>query len=665
MKKIVNILLDVPLNQSFSYSSEENIVVGSRVLVEFRKNQVVGFVWQNNVDIKSLTFDIKKLKPIIKVFDEVLDNKIIKLVKFIANYYHYPIGQTLFTCIPSLLRKPQTYTLKLEDNKLLKLKAPKVVQKIHLNNEQQSVIAAIKQHLEAFYPAVLYGITGSGKTEVYLELIESVLLKGKQVLVLVPEINLTPQLLSRFKRRFSNVKMQILTSSSSGLSRLKGYYNAQNGEAQIIIGTRLAVFTPFKNLGIIIVDEEHDQSFKQYDGLRYSARDVAVLRASSMKIPVILGSATPSLETIYNIKLKKYELYKLTNRAVETARLPQIKLLDLKTYPPNEGITDIALENIKKCLDNKELSLVFINRRGFCPVITCYECNWISTCNNCSVNMVYHSSTKELKCHHCGISKKIPRTCPNCNNPYLQAIGQGTQKVEEILNQKFPQARISRIDQDTTKGKASWEKLYNKIYNNEVDILVGTQMMAKGHDFHNLTLVVGLNLDSGLYSYDFRSTELLFTQLMQVSGRAGRGDKEGLVLLQTNFPKNELYQYLINHDFAGFANYLMLQRKSLNVPPYSNYVLLRASSSKIKSAMDFLLEVENLANKIKTNDINIFSPVPAIIQKLKKKERAQILIQSNDRNKLHIFLDKLIVEVNNIKNKNMVIWHLDVDPLEL
>lgn len=718
------VTVDVPLNKTFIYTSQVELPIGKRVLVEFITKRIVGFIWES-LSIEKVDYDLDKIKPILGTFDEILPADIIRLVEFTSEYYHCPIGQTLFTAIPVLFRKAkkiavnhytnvrliapnhpifnnklsvkhkQVYSLlqtsnissriikdivggsykqllnKWADLRVIDFTDIKPAETIIgsklllLNEQQKSVSDSISAGFGGYMPTILYGITGSGKTEVYLDLIAKVLQSGKQVLVLVPEINLTPQLLDRFKQRFFNINMHILTSSVSDRDRVLGYLEAQLGYSQIIIGTRMAVFTPFASLGLIIVDEEHDLSFKQNEGLRYNARDLAVYRANIHKIPVILGSATPSLESLYNYKLKKYALFKLTVRGVVGAVLPQIKLLDINHAELFDGLTGKALEAIRIRLANQELSLIYINRRGYAPVISCYECGWVSRCRHCSSNMVYHNSTKILKCHHCGLSCKLPKACPKCNSLYLQTIGQGTQKVEEILAQYFPDARILRVDHDTTTNKKSWDILYDNVRNNKVDILIGTQMLAKGHDFPNLTLVIGLNLDSGLYSYDFRATELLFIQLMQVSGRAGRGGKPGEVILQTAYPEHELYKFLLKHDFAGFANYLLKQRKLLSLPPYTFYVLFRASSKNIETTMDFLVKVATIMQQNVIGGVNVFSAVPCVMQKLKGKERGQILCSATKRTVLHDFIDKVAPLINSIKFKSDILCHFDVDPFEI
>jgi primosomal protein N' (replication factor Y) len=723
-----NVVFDLGITQAFTYNSEVEVNLGNRVLVEFHNKEAVGFVWQE-VLADSINYDINKIKPILLRFDQQLVPSIIDLVEFASQYYHYQLGQTLFTAIPSLLRKNQPITIEPSQSyqlaKPLELRAvkkltPKIAQlyqlfvtnqvidhdmvkqmvgvtcsrllnkwladgiitivnranslpikqtktnsTLNLNSEQMVVVEEIVNQLHQHVVAILYGITGSGKTEVYLSIISAVLDKNLQVLVLVPEINLTPQLLSRFNKRFPSVALHVLTSDVTPQDRLAGYIEAQTGTKQIIIGTRLSVFTPFKNLGLIVVDEEHDLSFKQNDGLRYNARDLAVYRAKYHNIPIILGSATPSLETLYNYKLKKYILYKLTQRGVGGAVLPKIRLVDIRNQALEDGLSPEVVEAIAKRLANQELILVYINRRGYAPVVSCYDCGYVCKCKNCSMNLVLHTGLNRLKCHHCGFSVMVPSTCFKCGSNHIEALGRGTQKIEEKIGQLFPNAKIMRIDQDTTSKKAAWDALYRKIDNNQVDILVGTQMLTKGHDFHNLTLVVGIDLDNGLYSYDFRAMEYLFVQLMQVSGRAGRGLKAGEVLLQTRYPEHDLYTFLQQHDFSGFANYLLKQRKQFLLPPYVHYALFRASSSKLDYTMLFLNKVHKLLVAKPSNLVVVFNPVASVIKRLKNKERGQLLISANNRQQLHQFIEWALPQIEKIKHKKDLAWHIDIDPIEM
>ncbi len=667
---ILNIALDVPLGNEFSYTHDTDLPIGTKVTVEFINKICSGFIISRLENIADLPCSIEKLKPILKVWtaEYTIPQEILSLVKFSSKYYHYPLGQSLFTALPKYMRSSIEHEQAFKTTKPHKSGKSDEIQ-IALNTDQQNIVDKISENFASFYPSLIYGITGSGKTEVYLELIAKILSQGKQILVLVPEINLTPQLMQRFTRRFPEVNMHILHSAINDKKRFTAWQESLLGKTSIIIATRLGVFTPFDNLGMIIIDEEHDGSFKQNEGLRYHARDIAIWRAKQLNIPIILGSATPSLETLYNYHQNKLHLFKLDKRAVANAHLPQIQLINLNHQPQHNGLSILAINKIQECLSRNEMALIFLNRRGYAPIISCYECGWVSSCKHCSTKLVYHghNGKKHLKCHHCGYSTKPPLACPKCNNPYLHTIGQGTQKMEETLAKLFPQAKVTRVDQDTTNTKAAWDKLYNKINNNEVDILLGTQMLAKGHDFHKITLVVAVNIDSGLHSYDFRASEDMYQQLTQVAGRAGRGDKAGTVLLHTYYPQHELYQYLLNHDFNAAVNFLMLQRRQLHLPPYSYYAILKASASNITKVMDYLNQtftlLQQLLQQMKLSHTNVYQPVPAVMQRLKNRERGQILIQSKDRQELHALLKNLADKP--IKQGNNIHFVIDVDPYEV
>lgn len=664
MKFAVNLALDLPLHQTYSYLSLEPLANGVRVMVEFRGKEQIGFVISCQPVAQFKDYSVLKLKPIrqISPAEFSLPPHLIQLCEFAAKYYHHPLGSTLFCALPALLRKAGIPLLKPAKSKKLDNKASDTDTPPPLNPEQQSVLTRLQTHLNHYHVGVLYGITGSGKTEVFLHLIALVLTQGQQVLVLVPEINLTPQLAQRFKQRFPQAKINIMNSEISNKQRLNTWLEAKNGQAELILGTRLSVFTPFTNLGLIIVDEEHDDSFKQNDSLRYHARDLAVWRAKQAQVPIILSSATPSLETLYNFKLGKFALYTLTTRAIKTAQLPQIELINLHHNPPNSaGISPAALAKLKACLARQELALVFINRRGYAPSISCYECGWVSACHSCSSKLVYHHAHKHLKCHHCGYQTKVPLVCPICQNQYLHTIGQGTQKLEEYLATQFPQAHIRRVDRDTTTSKNAWQKLYQEIDN--LDILVGTQMLAKGHDFARLTLVIGLNLDNALFSYDFRASAVMFNTLTQVSGRAGRATAPGTVLLQTNYPDHPLYKFLKDHDFNGFINYTLHERQQHGLPPFSHYALLKISCPSEAKLTASLKKLRELSKQITLPaEVHLFPPLPAVMLKLHNKFRGQMLISSKNRSNLHHYLTQLSPHLTNLTGCSLA---LDVDPVEL
>lgn len=669
--QIVAVAINVPLRKLFYYTinqdtqfenKENNQLIGSRVKVPFGRNNkvTIGVVISTDCDLGN-----KKSKLILKniqvVYKEQLTTEILYLLNFVSNYYHYPIGQTIFSAIPKAYKQDKFINYIFQDSEIYN-KLDKN-NNICLSDNQLNISKEIINNLGKFSVNVIYGVTGSGKTEVYMEVIKAVIATNRQVLILVPEINLTPIFLERFKNKFQNYIIGILTSGVSEKERLKSYIEAQWGISNIIIGTRIAVFAQFKSIGLIIIDEEHDPSFKQNDNLRYNARDVGIVRAKIENIPIILGSATLSVETLYNYKKKNYNFYKLEQRAIADAKLPQIKIIDMNN--DNSIISNEVVEAIEKRIVSNEISLVFINRRGYSAHICCYACGYLFMCKNCSVNMVYHRSSKQLKCHYCLYQINLPEFCTKCNSQNLQTFGQGTQQIEELLFNKFKTAKILRIDQDSVGNKKNWRQIYKKINENAVNIIVCTQMLSKGHDFHNITLVVALNVDGGFFSYDFRALEHTFAQLIQVAGRAGRGSKNGEFFLQTKYPNHELYQYLVNYDYLGFVNFVLYKRKIFGLPPYTYFVMLRASSKKINKAMDFLTKTSSISMKFKPQNVKMYRPIPSILQRLKNQERAQVLISSFDRNSLHYYLDNLISLIESSFPKYDIKYHIDIDPLEI
>jgi primosomal protein N' (replication factor Y) len=530
-----------------------------------------------------------------------------------------------------------------------------------LTSAQKNAVDEIASRISRFDTWLLHGVTGSGKTEVYLQLIALMLRQGRQTLVLVPEINLTPQLEAVFRARFPAMRLISLHSGLNPSERATGWLQAQHGDAEIVLGTRLAVFTPLPNLGLIIVDEEHDTSFKQQDGLRYSARDVAIFRGKQAGVPVILGSATPSLESYYNAINGRYLRLQLPSRAVKNATLPQVRCIDTRVAKTENGLSAPLISALEKSLALNQQSLVFINRRGYAPVLLCRSCAWTASCNRCASRLVVHLSEKKLRCHHCGHQERFPANCPECGDQDIAPFGHGTQRVEAALSHRFPHARIMRIDRDSTRRKDAWQKMLNDIHGQRVDILIGTQILAKGHDFPNLSLVCALNSDVSLFSTDFRASERLFAQLMQVAGRAGRGDIPGEVLIQTEFPGHPLYHALCRHDYDSMARTVLAERKLARFPPFIYQVLLWAEAPKIDLALAFLTDAAALAATPK--DIEIFDPVPAQMARLKGMERAYLLVQSGSRNKLQKFLGEWRVPLDALPARK-VRWALDVDPLE-
>ena len=538
-----------------------------------------------------------------------------------------------------------------------------------LTGEQQQAVDAVNE-AQGYACFLLHGITGSGKTEVYVHLMHDVLQPcpeigrrgGGQVLLLVPEINLTPQLEHYFHSRFPDVNLVSLHSGLSEGERLHNWQQAQSDAAQIVLGTRLSVFAELPRLALIIVDEEHDSSFKQQDGLRYSARDVAIFRASQRGVPIVLGSATPSLESYHNAQSGRYRMLKLTGRALAEARLPAMRCINTNQTVMHHGISENLLREIEQRIARREQSLLFINRRGYAPVLMCTGCGWLSGCKHCAGKMVLHLNDKRLRCHHCGYQLQVPHACPSCGDADLHPVGSGTQRVESVLQERFPDARILRVDRDSTRNKRAWQAMRERIHANDVDILVGTQMLAKGHDFPALTLVGVLNPDSALYSSDFRAAEKLFAQLAQVAGRAGRADKPGEVIIQTAFPDHPLYRALQSHDFDGWAASQLAERQMAGFPPFVYQAMLRAEGKSETGVYAFLNQARAAAVELR-QPVEVFGVVPAALSRRANHIRAQLLIQSAKRKDLQQFLRNWQPLLDALPAQKLR-WSLDIDPLE-
>lgn len=563
-----------------------------------------------------------------------------------------------------------------------------------LNDEQMQAVASITKDIHAFRAWLLHGITGSGKTEVYIRLMQHVLQQtdaqtnadqnpsykshGAQILVLVPEINLTPQLEARFRARLPQFTLVSLHSSLSESERLHHWLLAQSGAAQIIIGTRLSIFTPLPHLKLIIIDEEHDSSYKQQDSMRYHARDVALVRAKRLNIPVVLGSATPALESWYNAvgnqaqsdkatsnqnQANKYGLLSLKQRAVTAAQLPQIDCIDTTKVNLQQGLTPQLIAGLRLRLARKEQSLLFINRRGYSPVLLCSACHWIAACTRCSSKLVVHLGQRKLRCHHCGHEQKIPNQCPSCGDADLHPTGHGTQRLEQTLAQLLPTARIARVDRDSISRKHALIDILDRVHNQEIDILVGTQMLAKGHDFPNLTLVGVIDTDSALHSPDFRASERLFAQLMQVAGRAGRADKAGQVIIQTAFPDHALFNALRRQDYESYANDLLQEREQVQFPPYVFMALLRAEANDYALVQQFLQFAFEQARSL-SSDVLVYDPVRPQMERLKGMERGHVLMQASHRPALQKLLKHLVSKIRSQSIAAKVRWAVDVNPLE-
>jgi len=530
-----------------------------------------------------------------------------------------------------------------------------------LTPAQQQVVDAVAQS-HGYGCFLLHGVTGSGKTEIYVHLMHRMLQQGGQVLLLVPEINLTPQLENYFRSRFPDAELVSLHSGLADGERTQNWLRAQSGSARIVLGTRLAVFTPLPQLALVIVDEEHDASFKQQDGLRYSARDVAIFRANQRGVPIVLGSATPSLESYYNAQSGRYRLLRLTGRALAAAQLPTVRCINTSNAFMQHGISEQLLTALELRLQRGEQSLVFINRRGYAPVLMCTACGWLSGCPNCAGKLVLHLQNRRLCCHHCGHQERVPHACPSCGDADLQPVGIGTQRVESALQERFPEARILRVDRDSTRNKGTWKAMRQQIHDEEVDILVGTQILAKGHDFPNLTLVGVLNPDSALYSSDFRASEKLYAQLSQVAGRAGRADKPGEVLIQTAFPDHPLFRALREHDYDAWAKILLAERQSAGFPPFVYQVLLRAEGKEEGGVFSFLRQAREAATGLALA-VEIYGVVPAAMPRRANHSRAQILVQCESRKLLQQFL-RAWKPLLDVLPAQKLRWSLDIDPLE-
>ena len=532
-----------------------------------------------------------------------------------------------------------------------------------LNADQQKASDEIQTAFGKFQPFLLYGITGSGKTEVYFDAMAKVLAQGRQVLFLLPEINLTPQLLKRVENRFADVPTAVLHSQMAAGKRTQDYLRAMLGQAKLVIGTRLAVFTPLPDVGLIVVDEEHDGSFKQDNELRYHARDLAVWRAKQSGCPVVLGSATPSLESWHKAQSGAYRLLQLTERAHAAAQLPQVDILNVGRLKLDNGFSPQALQLLKQNFEAGGMSLVYLNRRGFAPALFCGDCGHTFGCPNCSAKMVLHQRARQLRCHHCDHREPIPFKCPDCGNQDLTAVGHGTQRVEETLRAFLPKAAVVRVDRDSTAHKNDWADLYRRIADNEIDILVGTQMLAKGHDFARLNLVIVLNADGSLYSADFRAPERLFAELMQVSGRAGRADKPGKVLIQTQLPEHPVFAAVKAQDYAVFAENELNERQMFAMPPFGFQTAVRADAPRVADAMEFLNAAKETLAPLLPESVSQFGAAPMLMVRLAERERAQIFLESTSRQDLHRAVS-LWVQVLQQNRDGKIRWSVDVDVQE-
>ncbi|MCL6414961.1 primosomal protein N' [Aestuariirhabdus sp. Z084] len=699
---------------------------GVRIAVPFGNRTLIGVLIEQP-EQSELTPE--QLKTALELIDHnpILPDSLLKLCRWCADYYHHSLGDTLSNALPALLRQGHATSLAephwrcskaLDDQIRLALRrAPKQLQAFErlcehpkgvsrpllsslgissatlraleqkqlvvcehldepmpgkgsllheapypLNEDQRRAVERVDCDLDRFHCHLLQGVTGSGKTEVYLHLIEQVLRQDKQALVLVPEIGLTPQTLQRFRQRF-NRPVVAMHSGLNDRERLKAWLDASNGRAGILIGTRSSLFTPLLNPGIIIVDEEHDGSYKQQDGLRYNARDMAIYRAKLEQIPIVLGSATPSLESLHNALQQRYSQLLLPNRAAAT--LPDFQLLDLRNQPLIAGMTSVLQQQVEQHLQQGNQVLLFLNRRGYAPTLLCHQCGWVADCRLCDSRMTLHRTPPHLHCHHCDSQAQVPFQCPKCNSHELNPVGRGTERSEEELQLRFPRASILRIDRDSTRRKDAMHQLLQQIHRGEPGILLGTQMLAKGHHFPAVTLVAILDVDSGLFSTDFRGLERMGQLLLQVAGRAGRADKQGSVAIQTHNPEHPALLQLIHQGYETFARSLLRERSLLRLPPYTYLALLRSEAAQMQPAQQFLADIRQQASSPGTTEVSLLGPIAAPMERRQGRYRSQLLLQSSSRRALHRLLQQLLPAMETHPLSRKIRWSIDVDPQEM
>ncbi len=652
-----DIAVGLPLRQCFTYKSKDVIKKGKRVIVPFGSKSIVGIVVKKIAKPKSL----KGLKEIISIADEhsCFSGSIFEAITWASDYYHHPIGEVFFSFMPTLLRKQNDkIIIDLDDNTEYKLNEDD--KKLKLTKEQNNNLSKLNK-VEKFSPSLIYGVTGSGKTEIYLQLAEKFILQNKSILILVPEINLIPQLEKRFKDRF-NGDIGVYHSRQTPNQRLKVWMRSKFGEIRIVIGTRSSVLMPLKNLGAIIIDEEHDQSYKQAEGFKFSGRDLAIKRAQIENIPVFLGSATPSLQTLKLVKEKKFKRFDLLRR-VDGKKPPKLIPLDISDSPLLGGIAIQTMSIIEAAINKGEQVLIFLNRRGFAPLYECDNCGWVAKCSSCESNLVFHKSKNRLICHKCESVYGVNKTCPDCHSNEINTLGTGTERVEEVLRSTFKKVPIIRMDYDSTRLKGSIEAIYEKAHTSKEAILVGTQMLSKGHDFPKVTLCVILNADGGLLSPEINAIEKISQQLIQVSGRAGRNNNLAKVIIQTRYPNDENLKQIKTGDYRLVSEQCLKTNKALNMPPYSTVAILRATSPSPESCYKFLDKANNLLNDKK--NIYVIGPLPSIPLKVKGNTRNHLIIKSDTRTYLNRVLNYLTYEIQTWPETKKVKWSYDIDPYDM
>ena len=726
-KTLLRIAVPSPLYRSFDYLlpadvDPQALQAGMRVRIPFGRRTVIGVLLAVTTESSVETHKLKRALAILDT-EAVLNNDVLSMVQWASDYYHHPIGDALNTALPVLLRQGEppeasatpawrlTAAGSAVDTATLARAARQqaVMAALHahprglarsaldapanvlrsleekgwietfsleptthtgattpsphtLNPAQQQAIDAILERYGQFAPFLLEGVTGSGKTEVYLTLVEHALAQQQQALVLVPEIGLTPQLVARFQQRFP-VPLAVLHSGLSDRERLNAWQLARTGAAPVVIGTRSAIFTPLLRPGLIVVDEEHDASLKQQDGFRYSARDLAVWRARQLGIPVVLGSATPSLESLLNVEQQRYQQLDLPERT-GVARPPGFKLIDVREQRLEDGLSAPLLQHMHSHLDAGGQVLLFLNRRGFAPTLMCYGCDWVAECRRCDARLTWHQHDNRLHCHHCGSQRPVDTICPSCQGTDLHPVGQGTERVEQALAQHFPDIDHIRIDRDTTRRKGELDRLLEQARSGASRLLLGTQMLAKGHHFPNVTLVGILDADHGLFSTDFRAGERMAQLIVQVAGRAGRHERPGEVLIQTCHPEHPLLQLLITEGYPAFARAALTERRTAQLPPVTSMALLRAEAPAADTAMGFLASVQQRIAATGLPGVDVWGPVPATMERRAGRFRAQLLLQSRQRGDLQRLLSTLVRQLEQSREARQVRWSVDVDPVD-
>lgn len=721
------IAVPVPLRRSFDYLWPDTLLPGTRVQVPFGPRRLTGVVLSTGPAKTG-----HKLKSIIRVLDSepVLDGWILNLLLWAAQYHHHPVGEVLATALPVNLRRgepartPKSMPLyraskdppekaldilagapmqlrlyrtlsredwhtwpeitaasgcgrhvlrSLQQRGLVEasIRLPRItplpdVESIRLNPEQKEAADRIVASLGTFRTCLLHGVTGSGKTEVYLVAARQAIARGSQVLMLVPEIALTPQLIARV-REYLGDSVRCLHSGMPARERYETWWLARTGRVSAVLGTRSAIFTPLKDPGLIVVDEEHDQSYKQQDGFRYHARNLAIKRASLKGIPVVLGSATPSLESLHNSREGRHLLLRLRER-YGPADVPTVRIIDSGIHPPQGGLTVPLLQAIAERLDRGEQTIIYVNRRGYAPVVHCYQCGWQAACVHCSARLVYHRDSDRFRCHHCGHTEPAGLHCPQCATTLFLG-GAGTQRLERVLNGRFPGARLCRLDRDEARTAEQLRCRLESIRNGEVDIVIGTQLITKGHDLPRVTLVGVVNADQGLFSVDFRSSEFLFQELLQVAGRSGRAEALGEVLVQTRYPHHPCIRLLAAHDYMGFVETELGERHSAGYPPFAHLALFRAESRDAADAIRFLEQAQGTGEQILREEairgVEILPPVPSPMERRAGRYRLQLMVRSRRRGPLHRLLGVLSVRLESARSGQSVRWSLDVDPMEM